>query len=62
MDGTPVPRLFHGNETAVDTMAAFARCRMVVCYHGAGLANAIFSPRGTYITIRPAASTPPGLP
>ena len=42
-------QIFHGNETVVQTMAMFAQSNVVIGYHGAGLANALFSPAGTIV-------------
>ena len=42
-------QIFHGNETAAQTMAMFAQSKVVIGYHGAGLANALFSPAGTIV-------------
>ena len=42
-------RVYHGNETALETMKMFAGSRVVVGYHGAGLANALFCPKGTVV-------------
>lgn len=42
-------QVFHGNETAAQTMAVFSQSKVVVGYHGAGLANVLFSPPGTVV-------------
>lgn len=42
-------QVYHGNETATQTMALFAPSKIIIGYHGAGLANALFSPAGTIV-------------
>ena len=42
-------QVFHGNETVVQTMAAFSQSKVIVGYHGAGLVNALFSPPGAVV-------------
>lgn len=36
--------LYYGNESFKETVEIFANVREIVGYHGAGLANGIFSP------------------
>lgn len=40
---------FHGNESTAQTMAMFPQSKVIVGYHGTGLANALFSPPGTIV-------------
>lgn len=42
-------QVFYGNETAARTMDMFAQSKVVIGYHGAGLANVLFSPPGTVV-------------
>ena len=41
--------LYYGNESFKETVEIFANARVVVGYHGAGFANAVFSPWGTIV-------------
>jgi hypothetical protein len=41
--------LYYGNESFKETIEIFANAQVVVGYHGAGLANAIFSPWGAIV-------------
>lgn len=41
--------LFYGNESVADTVVLFGRAALVVGYHGAGHANAIFCPESTVV-------------
>lgn len=40
---------YHGNETAAQALAQFAKSRVIVGWHGAGLAGALFSDPGTIV-------------
>jgi hypothetical protein len=41
--------LYYGNESVQDTLRLFGRSSLVIGYHGAGHANALFSPPGSVI-------------
>ncbi len=42
-------QVFHGTESVAQTMGIFSQSRVIVGYHGAGLANALFTPLGTVV-------------
>ena len=37
-------RVYHGNESIVDTLAMFASAKLVIAFHGAAIVNVFFSP------------------
>jgi hypothetical protein len=42
-------KIYYGNESFAETVQIFAQSRVVVGYHGAGLANTLFCSSGTIV-------------